>query len=276
MKPVAFDYARPGSIADAVRLLTGADSAKVVAGGQTLAPMLNLRLAQPSLIVDITRIPELVRIEQAKDAVTLGACITHAAIEDGRVEDPTRGFLKRVAAGIAYRAVRTRGTIGGSIAHADPAADWLSTFTVLGAEVSITGPTGKRLTAISDFVRGALDSALEGAEVIDGVRLPRLPAGARTGYYKLCRKTGEFAEAIGAVVHDPARGYFRAVIGATAGKPIIIADPGLLFAKTDDWATFDKARLKQHLMSTGYSGDAYELGLHTTALERAIAGAQVQ
>jgi carbon-monoxide dehydrogenase medium subunit len=249
------------------------DAAKIIAGGQTLGPMLNLRLVQPTLIVDVTRIPELVRIEAGQDAVTLGACITHAAIEDGRVEDPTRGLMRRVASGIAYRAVRTRGTIGGSIAHADPAADWLTTFAALGAEVSIAGANSRRTVSIVDFVRGALDTVLAPAEIIDGIRLPRLSTRARTGYYKLCRKTGEFAEAIGAVVHDPDRNVFRAVIGATPGRPIVIASPERLFARPDDWSSFDKPRLKQALRDEGYGGDAYELSLHTTALERAVAAA---
>src|SRR5262245_63464540 len=126
MKPVAFDYERPASIPEALQVLAGHAEAKLLAGGQTLGPMLNLRLAQPALLVDITRIPELAAVAEDAEAVTIGATVTHAAIEDGRVPDPTGGFLARVARGIAYRAVRTRGTIGGSLAHADPAADWLS------------------------------------------------------------------------------------------------------------------------------------------------------
>jgi carbon-monoxide dehydrogenase medium subunit len=123
MKPVAFDYVRPASLGEAISFLTGTADAKVLAGGQTLCPMLNLRLAQPTLLVDITRIPELAAVHEHVDAITLGATVTHAAIEDARIADPTGGFLPRVARGIAYRAVRTRGTIGGSLAHADPAKD---------------------------------------------------------------------------------------------------------------------------------------------------------
>ena len=133
MKPVAFDYARPASgRRRRCGLLAGNADAKVLAGGQTLGPMLNLRLAQPALLVDITRIPELAARHEDGDAITIGATVTHAAIEDGRVPDPTGGFLARVARGIAYRAVRTRGTIGGSLAHADPAADWLACLAALG------------------------------------------------------------------------------------------------------------------------------------------------
>ena len=126
MKPAAFDYVRPATLPEALALLAEVAEAKVLAGGQTLGPMLNLRLAQPPLLVDITRIAELAEVAEDGDGLWLGAIITHAAIEDGRVKDPTHGFLGKIAAGIGYRAVRTRGTIGGSLAHADPAADWLT------------------------------------------------------------------------------------------------------------------------------------------------------
>ena len=142
MKPVDFGYARPATIAEAVALLASNPDAKIIAGGQTLGPMLNLRLARPSLLVDVARIPELTRVDETADLVTLGAAITHAAIEDGRVPDFTNGYLARVAHGIAYRAVRNRGTVGGSLAHADPAADWLTAFVALDAEVVIAGPRG--------------------------------------------------------------------------------------------------------------------------------------
>ncbi len=149
MKPAPFDYMRPRDVMEAVRLLGASPGAKVLAGGQTLGPMLNLRLAQPALLVDITRIPELATVEEDAQSVTIGAAVTHAAIEDGRVPDPTGGFLVRIARGIGYRAVRTRGTIGGSLAHADPAADWLSALTALGADVVIAGPSANRRLAVS-------------------------------------------------------------------------------------------------------------------------------
>jgi carbon-monoxide dehydrogenase medium subunit len=144
MKPAPFDYVRPATVDEAVRALTSASNAKIMAGGQTLGPMLNLRLAQPDLLVDVTRISDLAAVSEDKDALTIGATVTHAAIEDGRVPDPANGFLRRVARGIAYRAVRTRGTVGGSLAHGDPAADWLSALTALGSEVVIAGPGGTR------------------------------------------------------------------------------------------------------------------------------------
>src|SRR5271156_6045123 len=138
MKACAFDYARPKDVDEALRLLAK-DDAKPMAGSQSLGPMLNLRVLQPSLLVDLRFIPELKNSSEDRDCVTLGACITHAQIEDGRVPDPTGGFMREIASNIAYRAVRNRGTVGGSLVHADPAADWPSALTLLGATALIAG-----------------------------------------------------------------------------------------------------------------------------------------
>src|SRR5205814_797646 len=115
VKPVNFDYARPRRLTDAIGLLAeSGERGKVMAGAQSLGPMLNMRLVQPELVVDITALDELKRAERTGDHLVLGACVTHADIEDGRVPDVTNGAMRAVAAGIAYRAVRNRGTIGGS------------------------------------------------------------------------------------------------------------------------------------------------------------------
>ena len=275
MKPVAFDYARPRTVDDAIALLSSNTEAKILAGGQTLGPMLNLRLAQPALLVDITRIEELARVENSADAVTLGATVTHAAIEDGRIPaDPAHGFLARVAKGIAYRAVRTRGTVGGSLAHADPAADWLSCFTALEAELDIAGPRGRRRAPLTAFMRGALDTDLAGDELVAGVRIPKLSGRARCGYDKICRKTGEFAEAIGVAVHDPDHDVLRLVAGSTHGKPIVIngKDVGLRDLEPSALKTSGVAGV---LREAGLD-DAYELRIHLAALRRAMQGAFAQ
>ena len=117
-------------------------SAKIIAGGQSLGPMLNLRLVEPQLIVDITGLAELKQVERRGDELVLGACVTHADIEDGRIPDVTRGAMQGVAANIAYRAVRNRGTVGGSLSHADPAADWVSALSALGAKLTLRSLCG--------------------------------------------------------------------------------------------------------------------------------------
>ena len=209
-------------------MLAGNPGAKVLAGGQTLGPMLNLRLAQPTLLVDITRIPELAAVTEDADAVTIGATVTHAAVEDGRVTDPTGGFLARVARGIAYRAVRNRGTIGGSLAHADPAADWLSCLSALGAHVMIAGAAGTRRVGLAGFVRGALETELGGDELLTAVRIPKFSRAARFGFHKICRKTGEFADAIGVVAYDPERQLTRIAASTGVGPPVVIDARDLL------------------------------------------------
>jgi aerobic carbon-monoxide dehydrogenase medium subunit len=264
MKPAPFEYARPQTVEEAVRLLATTPDAKVLAGGQTLGPMLNLRLAQPAVLIDIGRIPELAAVTEDRDAVTIGATVTHAAIEDGRIQDPTGGFLAQVARGIAYRAVRTRGTIGGSLAHADPAADWLSTLTALGAEVVIAGARTNRRVALSAFVRGAMETELGADEVLLGVRIPRFSRHARFGFYKICRKTGEFAEAIGVVVDDPESAYFCAVAGATGGRPLVME---MRVAPGPKGITIDEAQTLLKLAR--FTSDSYELKLHAVALKNA-------
>jgi carbon-monoxide dehydrogenase medium subunit len=264
MKPVDFAYERPRTLSDAISLLASSENAKVMAGGQTLGPMLNLRFVQPDTIIDIRHIWELMRVEEHADRIVLGACTTHAAVEDGKTPDAWRGILQRVASGIAYRAVRTRGTIGGSLAHADPAADWVSCLTALRATVSVSGAVGKRTLAIEDFVRGALDTVLGPDELIDSVELPRLSSGARWGWHKICRKTGEFAEAIGAVVID--RDRCRIVSGATSGRVIVVECP----ADEVVGKAITSSEIGARLMSAGLSGDRYEMNVHTAAVGRAM------
>lgn len=216
MKAAAFDLARPADSAEAARL-AARPGARVLAGGQSLGPMLNLRLAQPSLLVPITHLPELRAIEATADSVTIGACVTHAAIADRAVPDIGQDVLARVAEGIAYRAVRTRGTIGGSLCHADPAADWITVLAALGASVLTTE---SRTVPMRNFIVGAFRTALRPGELLRAARIPRLTATARWGYVKARRKPGEFAHAMAAVLAD--RGVTRAVIGATGGAPVIL------------------------------------------------------
>jgi carbon-monoxide dehydrogenase medium subunit len=274
VKPAAFEYVRPRDVAEAVRALAAAPGAKVLAGGQTLGPMLNLRLAQPAVLVDITRIAELAAVAAGPDGVILGAIVTHAAIEDGRAAGPpglvgpVGRFLARVARGIAYRAVRNRGTIGGSLAHADPAADWITALAALGAEVEIAGPAGRRRAAVADFVRGAMQADLGEDELVVGVRVPAFSPAARLGFHKICRKVGEFADAIGAVAIDPEAGLARAVAGAGGGRPLVMdmaagSGPGALPAAASE------ALLK----GANFAGDAFDLKLAAAALQRAYAEA---
>ena len=208
MKAPAVDYVRPRSLAEAVDLLAKhRGEARVIAGGQSLVAMMNLRVASPGLLIDISRLPDLSSVSDDADAVTLGACVTHAAIEDGRVADPSRGLMPRVAAGLAYRAIRNRGTIGGSLALSDPAAEWPAVLTSLDAEVMVCGSGGRRSVKCSEFTTGVFETVLAADEIIESVHIPKLSANARWGYLKLCRKSGEFASALAVAIADRTRGH---------------------------------------------------------------------
>lgn len=223
MKASAFEYTRAEDAAAAVRLLGQAGpDAKLIAGGQSLGPMLNLRVARPAKLIDIRRCPDLSQIKDDGDAILYGAAVTHAAFEDTRADDATPGWLAPIARGIAYRAVRNRGTIGGSLAHADPAADWPSALLALGASIRIQGAHGVREAALDAFTTGPFTVDLRPDEIIIGVRVPKRGQSAQWGYWKFCRKIGEFAKAIGCVLHDPDRGETRAVIGAAERPPILV------------------------------------------------------
>jgi carbon-monoxide dehydrogenase medium subunit len=269
VKPVNFDYARPKDVEASLSLLAGAGaSAKVVAGSQILGPMLNMRLVQPDLLIDVTGIDELRQVKEDAEGVVIGACITHSDIEDRRVPDVTGGALPSVAHGIAYRAVRNRGTIGGSLTHADPSADWISILATLGASVTLRGLQGERTIPVEDYMLGALEADLRPGELLVSVKAPRLGRSARWGYYKICRKTGEFAHAIGAFVVDPDRGVCRAVIGATESRPIVVADARHIIADGAP-GRFD-GRAADELASSSGINDPLDRQTHVVALRRAV------
>lgn len=270
MKAAAFAYRRPRDLAEALDLL-GQDEGgtKIMAGGQSLGPMLNLRLLQPDRIVDVAGLAELRTATRTASGVRIGAGVTHADIEDGRVPDVTGGAMARVASAIAYRAVRNRGTIGGSLAHADPAADWVSALSCLGAEVELASRDERRRLPLGAFLVGALEVALRPGELLVAVHVPTMPAGSRFGYVKHCRKAGEFAHAIGAVLLDPATVQGRAVVGAVEAPPLVFADAADLFGNA---ARFDRDTADAALLAAGLT-DAVDRHVHVTVLARAVAQA---
>ena len=263
MKGAPLTYHRAASVAQAIELGQRHDGlAKLMAGGQSLVPMMSLRMAAAGQVIDISGIAALRECRALEDRYFLGAGVTHAMIEDGRVEDPAQGYLRYVAAGIGYRSVRNRGTVGGSLAHADPAADWPAALRALDAVAVIEGPEGERRVPLADFQRGLMETALGGADVLKGVLLPRLSAKARWSYRKFCRKAGEFAHSIAAVVVDPSLGIANVVVGAVGGKPVRLAH-GL---------SMDEKTLNGELAaSTGLDPSSYEFQLHRTMVRRAIA-----
>ncbi|MBB2931174.1 FAD binding domain-containing protein [Paraburkholderia silvatlantica] len=267
MKAAPYDYAKPVACDEAIALIGPADgNGKFVAGSQSLGPMMNLRLAQPERLVDLRGIEALRACRIENEVVTLGACITHAQIEDGKIDTGTRGFMEHVARGIAYRAVRNRGTLGGSLVHADPAADWINSMCALDAQCLVSGPGGTRTIGNGEWMSGAFTTALEADEILTAVRFTRLSPTARWSYYKVNRKPGEFAQAIAVFIDDAVRGVCRAVIGALDAPPYAIADARELLAADPPAACFDA-----HLEAAGVEAGSYEHEVHRAALVRAAA-----
>jgi carbon-monoxide dehydrogenase medium subunit len=266
VKAARFDYMKAATCAEALSILAQSNGmGKLVAGCQSLGPMLNLRLAQPELLVDITGIAELTLVQREPAAIVLGACIRHATIEDVRVPDVTCGMMPFVARGIAYRAVRNRGTLGGSLAHADPAADWVSLMALLDAQYLVAGPAGKRTVGCADWMQGAFNTTLASDEILTGIRIPELSVSARWSYHKFNRKPGEFAQAIAAFIDDPERGVRRGVVGATNGAPHVVHDATMLL---DAWNPDAAA---SELLTAGLLPGSYEYHVHAVTLKRAAA-----
>jgi carbon-monoxide dehydrogenase medium subunit len=194
--------------------------------------------------------------------------LTHSDFEDGAVPDAGNGLLRHVGGGIAYRAVRNRGTLGGSLAHADPAADWISAFLALDAKLQIEGAEGRRCLPLADAMLGAFTLDLGEAEILTAVSVPKLGAAARWGYHKINRKTGEFADAIGVAVLDPDREFCRVVCGATEGVPLRLEE--VAEALRRDGQEAGRALVAPALAAALPEMDEVGRHLHVVAVQRAI------
>ncbi|MFL5089152.1 MAG: FAD binding domain-containing protein [Xanthobacteraceae bacterium] len=203
MKLPPFRYAAPATLRDAVALLAahGGD-AKAIAGGQSLVPMLAFRVASPALLVDLRKIPDLDRITISADGVRLGAMVRWRDIEDDARLDTAHPLLKAAVVHVAHYQVRNRGTIGGSIAHADPAAELPGIAVTCEAEIAVTGASGARVIRAADFFLGPLMTALAADEIITEIRLPAWRRGRRWGFQEFARRRGDFAMAGAALYYD--------------------------------------------------------------------------
>ena len=274
MKPAPFTYHRASSIDDAIAHLKGGDAiVRPLAGGQSLVPMLNLRLAPADKLVDLTRIVALRQTEERPHSIRYGALVTHAAFEDRQVPDASNGLMPFVGSQIAYRAVRTRGTIGGAVALADPAADWLTTIIALEAEIALVGPNGRRVMSGTDFTLGPYMTAIEEAELIEAIIVPRRPASERWGHYKVARKTGEYAESMAIALIDKARGNARLVVGATDGAPLVLARSSREIAAGNTGSGLADV-IRQELADSGRDFPPEKLLLHCTTAVRAVANTE--
>ncbi len=203
MKLPPLEYACPASISEAVALLASRDGdAKAIAGGQSLMPMLAFRIASPSLLVDLRKLPGLKEIKISQDGVSLGAMVRWRDILDDARLASAHPLLKAAVAHVAHYQIRNRGTVGGSVAHADPAAEMPGIAVACDAQISVTGKAGSRVIAASDFFLGALTTALEPDEIITEIKLPAWPAQRRWGFQEFARRRGDFAMAAAALFYD--------------------------------------------------------------------------
>jgi len=274
MKPAPFSYYRAKSMDDAIETVAKFDGyAKYLAGGQTLGPMMNLRLAQPELVVDISNLPDLHAASLEADHLVLGAGIRHSMIEDNLVPDVSGGLMSRAAAGIAYRAIRNRGTIGGSLAHADPSAEWPTVLYALDAKIVTKSGAGHREITINDFFVGALTTLLRDDEVIQNIKIAKFPKGLRWGFEKSSRKAGEFAHSLAIAIVDPAGHRSGVTLGAISETPVRLAATSNLLAENKHSApskTSVFSAVREDIVSSGIELDDYEMQIHSRAVNKAI------
>jgi carbon-monoxide dehydrogenase medium subunit len=280
MKLPPFDYACPTTLPEAIELLASHDGdAKALAGGQSLMPMLAFRLAQPALLVDLRKLADLRGIRISDRGVALGAMVRWRDIEDDGRLDRAHPLLKAAITHVAHYQIRNRGTVGGSIAHADPAAEMPGIAMTCDAEIAVAGKSGARVIQAADFFQGALTTALTPDEIIVEVRLPAWPAGRRWGFQEFARRRGDFAMAAAAVFYDEdANGRARnAHVGAigVGDRPLrLTAAEDVLNGRSIDDATIAQAEAAASAtvdpQDDIHASAAYRRALIGTMVERAL------
>ena len=280
MKLSPFEYACPASAAEAVALLAAHDGeAKLLAGGQSLVPMLAFRVASPSLLVDLRKIPELRRIDIADAGVSLGAMTRWCDILDDARLRSAHPLLVAAIEHVAHYQIRNRGTVGGSLAHADPAAELPGIAVTCEAKIAVVGKAGERVIAAAEFFRGPLMTALQPDEIITAMRLPRWPGARRFGFEEFTRRHGDFALAGAALFYDQdgegrARNVHIGAIGI-ADRPLrLSAVEEVLGGKKIDAAAIAEAEMAASAAVEPaddiHAGGAYRKKLIGVMVERAL------
>jgi carbon-monoxide dehydrogenase medium subunit len=231
MKPGPFGYHRADSVPHAVRLLSAYEgTARVIAGGQSLVPMLSMRLIQPDALVDLNRLAELAETRTAGDATVLGALVRYTTIEQSPVIAGRLGLLARMVRHVGDRQVRNRGTIGGSLAQGDPTGEMPLACLVLGASVRVTGPGGHRELPVADLYQGSYTTVLGPCEVLTEVVFPRAPA--HFAFAEQCRRHNDFAvvsvAAVGDRQPDGTWSGVRVALGGVADQPVLATTAGAI------------------------------------------------
>jgi carbon-monoxide dehydrogenase medium subunit len=281
MKPTRFAFRRALSIAEAINYLARYDGeAKILAGGQSLVPLLNMRLARPAALVDINAVPGLDQIRAADGALELGALVRHTDLARSPEVGARAPLLAAAAAHVGHRAIRNRGTLGGSIAHADPAAELAAAAVALQAELSIEGPSGARAAPAEQFFVTLFTTDLQPDEILTAVRISAAD-GAAWGFAELARRPGDFAIAgIAALLHpdpsDPSRAASVRLVGFGVGdRPVRLESAEQVLAG----AAIDAALARQAGEATAedvdppddlHASGAYRRHLTAVLTERAV------
>ncbi|MGK5171381.1 FAD binding domain-containing protein [Geodermatophilus sp. CPCC 205761] len=193
MKPAPFRYADPGSVAEALEVLATEEGAKVLAGGQSLLPLLSMRLAAPATLVDINRVPGLDTVEATGDGVRVGALVRHATLLDDGAAARVQPLLARATANVAHPAIRNRGTTVGSIAHADPSGEMTSVLALTDGSVTVATPGGVETIPWRDLFVGPLETSISGPAVVTSAFFPALPPRSGTAFAEVARRRGDYA-----------------------------------------------------------------------------------
>jgi carbon-monoxide dehydrogenase medium subunit len=282
MKLPPFEYACPTTINEAVALLASHDGeAKPLAGGQSLVPMLAFRVASPSLLVDLRKLAELRQIKIAADGVTLGAMVRWRDILDDARLRTAHPLLVAAVEHVAHYQIRNRGTVGGSVAHADPAAEMPGIVVTCEAKIAVVGKAGARVIDAANFFQGPLMTALKPDEIITEIRLPAWPAKRRFGFQEFARRRGDFALAAAMLFYDEENGKARnAHVGAigVADRPLrLTAVEQVLNGNTIDEAIIAKAEAAASASVDPdddiHASGAYRKALIGVMVERALKSA---
>jgi carbon-monoxide dehydrogenase medium subunit len=279
MRPAEFKYYAPTSLDEAISLLGSIEDSRPLAGGHSLLPMMRLRLATPVVLVDLGRIPGLDEISAGNGGLTIGALATHAAVAGSEVAIGIAPVIPETAAGIGDLQVRNCGTIGGSVAHADPGADYPTVLKALAGVITAAGKEGEREISADDFFRGIFETALERGELVTSVKVPAMPAGAGAVYVKrrhpasgytivgvaavVTVENGEFSAArltIGGVTSPP--------VHATAAADALVGGPG-----SDEAIAAAAEKVSESLpnaMGDRYASSEYRTHLATVLAKRAF------
>ena len=275
MQTAPFDYYRPETVAEAIELLSSVDGARPIAGGHSLLPAMKLRVANPSAVVDLTFIEGLKDISQDGDTITIGALAKHAAVCVSELLRDQNKMISFTARQIGDPQVRNRGTIGGSIAHADPAADYPTVLRALGATINVSGPDGDRSIAADDFFVDLFTTALADGELVTSVEIPAYSTGQGGSYQKHRHPASSYA-VVGAAAFVTVDGgnctEARIAVGGVTGKAERCeAAEAALVGNAVDAETITAAAAKVPDALSNPMGDAYASGEYRVYLASVLA-----